>query len=80
MVTVVFEDSAGRALVDAVVSIASAPGEFRDIGMVTDERGEITLGDPVEGAYDFAVFSAGASHRASIRVTSSDARVTVVVR
>lgn len=80
MVTVAFEDSAGRPLADAVVSIASAPGEFRDIGMVTDERGAIKLGDANDGVYDFAVFTAGASHRVSAHITSSDARVTVVVR
>ena len=80
MVTVVFEDSAGRPLADAVVSITSAPGEIRDIGMVTDEHGEIAFGDAGDGVYDFAVFAAGTSHRVSARITGSDSRVTVVVQ
>ena len=80
MITVVFEDSAGRPLADAVISIASAPGEIRDIGMVTDEHGEIALSDAGEGVYDFAVFSAGTSHQVTARINSSDSRVTVVVQ
>ena len=79
VVTVAFEDPAGRPLVDAIVSIASAPGEFPDIGMVTDTRGEIVISDPGDGIYDFAVFAGGTPHRVSVRIKPTDTRITTVV-
>mgnify|MGYP001201341447 FL=1 len=79
MVTVTFEDPAGRPVADAVVSIAGAPGEFRDIGMITDASGEIILVDVSEGIYDFAVFTGGSAHRVSTRVTPGASRITVVL-
>ena len=79
MVTVAFTDSAGRPVAGAVVSIAWAPGEFPDIGMVTDERGEIDVTAAEAGTYEFVVFRAGTAYTVQTRITGPDERVTVVV-
>lgn len=79
MVTVAFTDSAGRPVADAVVSIAWAPGEFPDIGMVTDERGEIHVTAAKAGTYEFVVFQAGTAHTVQTRITGANEHVTVVV-
>jgi hypothetical protein len=79
VVTVAFQDSAGRPVADAVVSIASAPGEIRDIGMVTDERGEISVAPSGMGTYEFVVFSAGNAQNVRAHIAREDERLTVVL-
>jgi uncharacterized surface anchored protein len=77
--TVVFQDSAGRPLVGAVVSIAAAPGEFRDIGMITDNHGEISVAAPQAGDYEFVVFRAGNAQNVRARIAGTDERLTIIV-
>jgi hypothetical protein len=77
--TVVFRDSAGRPVVGAVVSIAAAPGEFRDIGMITDDRGEISLAAAGAGDYEFVVFRAGNAQNVRARIVGKNERLTIVV-
>ncbi|HET6735946.1 hypothetical protein [Mycobacterium sp.] len=79
MVTVAFRDSAGRPVVDAIVSIASAPGEIRDIGMVTDERGEISIATSGMGDYEFVVFRAGNAQNVRTHIAREDERLTLVL-
>jgi uncharacterized surface anchored protein len=79
VVTVAFRDSAGRPVADAIVSIASAPGEIRDIGMVTDERGEISIATSGMGAYEFVVFRAGNAQNVRAHIARDDERLTVVL-
>ncbi len=79
MVTVAFTDSAGRPLVGAVVSVARAPGEFPDIGMVTDERGEITIATAEPGGFEFVVFRAGTARNVQTRISRTDERIALVV-
>jgi len=78
VVIVAFRDTAGRPVVDAIVSIASAPGEVPDIGMVTDERGEISIPAPCSGDYEFVVFK-GDARNVRARIADGDQRLTVVV-
>jgi uncharacterized surface anchored protein len=79
VVTVAFRDAAGRPVVDAVVSIASAPGEVRDIGMVTDERGEISIPASDPGNYEFVVFTSGDTRNVRAYIAGNDEPLTVVV-
>jgi uncharacterized surface anchored protein len=79
VVTVAFQDTAGRPVTDAIISIASAPGEVRDIGMVTDERGEISIPASGSGNYEFVVFKSGKARNVRARIAGGDERLTVVV-
>ena len=79
MVTVAFRDPSGRPLAGAVVTLAAAPGEFPDIGMVADDRGEIRLTPTGDGDYDFVVFTAGVAAQVSTRLTGAEGHVDLVV-
>ncbi len=68
MVTVAFRDAAGRPLVGAVISIAAAPGEFTDIAMIADDRGEIRITPSGFGDHEFSVFHDGGAHAVVARI------------
>jgi hypothetical protein len=79
MVTVAFRDSSGRPLAGAVVSVAAAPGEFPDIGMVADDQGEISLTTTGVGDYEFVVFAEGFAQHVDTHITGAEGRVAIVV-
>jgi uncharacterized surface anchored protein len=79
MVTVAFRDSAGRPLAGAVVSVAAAPGEFPDIGMVADDQGEINLTTTGIGDYEFVVFAEGATQHVDTHISGAESHVALVV-
>jgi hypothetical protein len=79
MVTVAFQDSSGRPLAGAVVSVAAAPGEFPDIGMVADDQGEISLTTTGTGDYEFVVFADGVAQHVDTHITGTEGHVALVV-
>ncbi len=80
MVTVAFHNLAGRPLAGAVVSIVAAPGEFPDIGMITDDRGEVRITPNGFGDYEFCVFADGGAHNVLAHIPEGVRTVTVEVR
>lgn len=79
MVTVAFRDSTGRPLAGAVVSVAAAPGEFTDIGMVADDKGEISLTSTGIGDYEFVVFAEGAAQHVGVHLTGAEDHLALTV-
>jgi hypothetical protein len=79
VVTVAFHDPAGRPLAGAVVSIAAAPGEVKDIAMIADDRGEISITPSGFGDYEFAVYSGGTARSIPAQINEGDEAVAVEV-
>jgi len=79
MVLVAFHDPAGRRLAGAVISIAAAPGEFNDIAMIADERGEIRISPSGFGDYEFSVFVGGSARNVAAHIVEGDEAIVLEV-
>lgn len=77
--TIQYLDSRKQPIADAVVSIAEAPGQMRDIAMVTDENGVISVDVEEQGSYVFSVFHEGKAHQVAVALRPQDTEVSVVV-
>jgi hypothetical protein len=79
MVTVAFRDPSGRPMAGVVVSVAAAPGEFLDIGMVADDQGEISLTPTGSGDYEFVVFAEGVAEHVGTHLSGAEGYVALTV-
>lgn len=73
-----FVDARGQPISGAPVAVASAPGEVRDLGLVTDALGQVSFDADVAGDYSFAVFIAGHARTIAARLEPGG-RVRLVV-
>lgn len=79
MVVVAFHDPAGRPLAGALISIAAAPGEFTDIGMVADDRGEVRITPSGFGDYEFSVFVGGSARNVAAHIVEGEETIALEV-
>jgi hypothetical protein len=79
MVLVAFHDPAGRPLAGAVVSIAAAPGEFKDIAMIADDHGEVSVTPIGFGDYEFCVFVGGSARNVVAHIVEGEEAVVLEV-
>ncbi len=74
-----FVNSSQQPLTDAVVTVARAPGQTHDIGMLTDADGYVSVEVSQPGTYEFEVHHAQAARRASAHLTPQQESATLVV-
>jgi hypothetical protein len=68
-----------QPLQDAVVSVSSAPGQIRDIAMITGADGTISLDVEDEGNYVFNIYHNNQSYSASAYLIPSQGSTTIVL-
>jgi hypothetical protein len=72
-----FLDAAGKPVVDATVCVANAPVSFPDIGMMTDDLGQVQLAVTQPGLYGFSVFSNGKPTSIEARLDPSQKQISL---
>jgi hypothetical protein len=78
-VIVQFVDAQGRPIVDATVSVIESPQPIPDLGMLTDDAGEINIDVTAAGTYGFSLYHNGQTHRATSTIHLSDTKVRLRV-
>ncbi|MEM9836357.1 MAG: carboxypeptidase-like regulatory domain-containing protein [Bacteroidota bacterium] len=69
--------AAGTPLSEIVVTIAAGPGQFPDIGLLTDEQGRFTLHDLVAGTYRLNFAGSSAVVQQSIHLTPDTTEIII---
>jgi uncharacterized GH25 family protein len=72
-----FLDTKGRPLIDATVCVANSPISHPDIGLITDEQGQVQIEIPVAGTYAFSVFWDGKPNVIETHLDTSPKRVVL---
>jgi hypothetical protein len=72
IVTIV--NSSGQPIQNAVVSLVDSPLPHPDIGMITNDKGEIVVDIPVSGKYQFAIFDQNNTLHAGANLRSESPR------
>lgn len=77
--TIQYLDAHGQPLADAIVAVTNAPGQIHDMGMMTDDNGNISFSPPEEGQYTFSVSSNGNTQQVSVYLSPGEGSKQVVV-
>jgi hypothetical protein len=78
--TIQYVDAQQQPLKEAVVAVASAPGEIRDIAMVTDADGTISFHPDMPGSYTFSIAYDNRVYNATLQLSGDDSMKQVVVQ
>jgi uncharacterized surface anchored protein len=80
MTTIHCVDAQHQPLADAIVGIASAPHEVTDIGMITDDNGNVSIEVAAPGEFVFSISHNGRTYHASANLSPGDSATTIVVQ
>jgi uncharacterized surface anchored protein len=75
-----FVDTQKQPLKGAVISIARAPGGSRDIAMIADDSGKVSVPVTAPGEYVFSVFYNGQNYQVSTSLQGQDQNLTLTVQ
>ena len=80
MTTIHCVNAQHQPLADAIVGIASAPHEVTDIGMVTDNNGDVSIDVQAPGEFVFSINHGGRQYHASANLSPGDSAATLTVQ
>lgn len=75
-----FSNQQNEPIIDGVVSVMQAPGQIRDLAMITDQSGAVSLDVGEAGYYAFTVFHDGQSFHASASLCPDDAETDLMTQ